>query len=170
MTVEDLLRQYKRYLLKIAWDYVSTAEDAQELAQEGWIAMWEAHRDWTEQKGVPLHTHIKNKARWRMTEVARRGTYTGRSSSNFSGAKKARKLEVPLESQDPATEQDVDSILMAYHTGEIVDAINSLPPKQRQQVYDRFWRGCYDPHNANWWYRGARGKLRERLGHLTDTT
>lgn len=75
----------------------------------------------------------------------------------------------------------VDSIILAYHRGQIVQALDSLPDAQKRYVVLRFWCGFvtselkqvfgYDP-GALWTNStsGARTKLRNQLYHLAWTT
>jgi DNA-directed RNA polymerase specialized sigma24 family protein len=71
----------------------------------------------------------------------------------------------------------IDSIQLAYHRGEIVQALDSLTPQQKRYVVLRFWCGYitgelktvfgYDPSGL--WtsqVNGARMKLRAELSHL----
>jgi RNA polymerase sigma factor (sigma-70 family) len=71
----------------------------------------------------------------------------------------------------------IDSIQLAYHRGEIVQALDRLAPAQKRYVVLRFWCGYvtselktvfgYDPSGLwNSQKNGARLKLREELAHL----
>lgn len=78
-------------------------------------------------------------------------------------------VEGLLEAADIA-----DSVMWAYHQGEIAQALSNLSLAQRKYVYLRFWRGCqtkelkeafgYEPHAL--WTKGAKPKLRRALVHL----
>lgn len=71
----------------------------------------------------------------------------------------------------------VDSIMLAYHRGQIVQALDKLSPAQKRYVVLRFWCGFvgneltavfgYEPGSL-WTSKknGAREKLREELAHL----
>jgi hypothetical protein len=75
------------------------------------------------------------------------------------------------------TTDALDGVILAYHRGAILDAVNRLSPAQRRYVYARFWQDMgmaqltaefgYDPH-ALWSSprNGARGKLRRDLQAL----
>lgn len=171
-----MFEDYKLWLFKTAWEYADSVEDAHELAQEGLIAMWRAEGSWDEKSGVPLNTHLMNKARWRMVEVHRRGNFTGKPSqagkkhSAGTASNRGREVQVASEDLDVLTvADDYDSALITYHYREIVDAINSLPVQQRGYVYRRFWGNDYDPKNSAWWFAkriGARDRLKDQLSHL----
>lgn len=73
----------------------------------------------------------------------------------------------------------IDDVILAYHHGEILAAINALSPAQQRYVYLRFWGGYtkpdmiaefgYDPQGL--WSsprNGAKKKLREKLRHLVE--
>ncbi len=179
MTDEELLFSLRPWLITVAWQYAKTGADAQELAQEGHIAAWRALQKWTPEKGIAKETHLKHKAKWRMVEVVQRGNLTGmesRQGKKYSAGTEANKdREIPMdftvEHDGVALQQYIDSMIVAYHHGEIYEAINSLTPKQKQQVFDRFWRGIYDPKNSAWWFGkdyGVRSKLLEKLEHLRE--
>jgi RNA polymerase sigma factor (sigma-70 family) len=67
----------------------------------------------------------------------------------------------------------LDGVALAYHHGEIAEALDDLPAHWRQYVIDRFWHGMSDAEsNARRetsvrWYR-VRPVLAERLAHLAD--
>lgn len=172
-----VLPRYKNWLLKIAWEYSSNLSEVQDLAQEGYIAMWKALQTFDESKNIKLSTHLMNKARWRISEVRARGTYTGmpsRAGKRHTAGTEANKnteqsVDMSESMFDIEISDNIDSILLAYHHGEIMEAINSLPVQQRKRVYDRFWKNDYDAKNSAWWFGkriGARDRLKERLGHL----
>lgn len=176
-TDDALLAGFTLWLLKVAWDYADDPADVQDLTQEGHIAMWRALRSYDPACGVPLPTHLMNKARWRMADVAARGTFTGKPSQagkkHSAGTRANRNRELATDTttsdHDVPVEPDLDAVITAYHHGEIMAAVNSLPLHQRKKVYDRFWRGVYDPRNGSWWYGrgyGARDRLRVLLEHL----
>lgn len=178
---DDILRRYRKWLLKTAWEYADNLADVHDLAQEGHIAMWLALQTWDESRGVPLNAHLMNKARWRMSEVRQRGTYTGKPSqagkkhSAGTGVNKGRELSTDFGVSDfdfaSVTRDQAENVMLSYHSGEIMRAINSLRPEHRKKVYDWFWQGVVDSKNGAWWYGkrwGARAKLREQLGHLRE--
>lgn len=71
----------------------------------------------------------------------------------------------------------VDQVALAYHRGEIMQALDALSPAQKRYVVLRFWCGYvtselktvfgYEPGSL-WTSKrnGARDKLREQLAHL----
>lgn len=137
--------------------------------------MWKAYNTYTGE--VPLKTHLMNHARWRMIEVCQRRNFTGTASrqgkKHTAGTEKNVNRELPVDTTlsdyDVLIEEDFDSCVVAYHHGDIHRAIDELSPKLRERVYDKFWRGIYNPRSASWWEAkngGAKYLLREKLEHL----
>ena len=182
MDQSALLAQYRGWLRTVAAGLVSDTQQREELAQEGWIAMWRATQTFDPVKGA-LPAWLTQHALWRMRDCSRDQTWTGRpprlmGRSPVLGVVEAPCSEHPLW-ENLATADTVDSILWAYHRGAILDAIAQLSPSQRRYVYLRFWRGLrgpdlaaafgYDPHSLwNSPRNGARNKLRASLTHLAD--
>jgi DNA-directed RNA polymerase specialized sigma24 family protein len=69
-------------------------------------------------------------------------------------------------------EQHLDEVALAYHYGEIHEAVADLEPVWRQYVYLRFWEGYGDQEVARalgtrvHWPDRVRPMLAERLAHL----
>lgn len=71
--------------------------------------------------------------------------------------------------------ENLESVFVAYHAGEIWDALSVLTPAQRKYVVARFWHGNtqaeltamfgYDPSSL---WRVAKPKLQLRLAYLSD--
>lgn len=72
-----------------------------------------------------------------------------------------------------------EGVIMAYHHGEIAQALDSLTPRQREYVELRFWRGMEHPElEAHFGYNpgslwsakkgGARVRLAKELAHLAS--
>jgi len=156
----DDLREWIPWLRKVAQgiDY----DAAEDLAQEGMIALWKAQKTHDPARG-PLNWWLKFKAHGRMLDVW----------------KASLKVDVPAEDDDLdcAVWIDLDSIQVAYHHGELYEALQTLTERQREYVYMRFWRQAtgkelvahfgYAP-GALWTHAtsGARKKLREKLQHM----
>lgn len=174
---ETTLAAYKNWLLKTAWEYSNNGDDAQDLAQEGYIAMWKAFESHDPSR-VKLSTHLMNKARWRMAEVRQRGTFTGKptqqgkrhSVGTQANAGAERSTDFGLSDIDPAsvTREQSEDVALVYHHAEIMEALKCIKPEHRAKVVDWFWRGIVDQKNSSWWYQNVRPKLRERLEHLQE--
>jgi DNA-directed RNA polymerase specialized sigma24 family protein len=69
---------------------------------------------------------------------------------------------------------DLGEVEMAYHHGEIMNALSALPPKQRAYIWLKYWKGYTDTEmKAIFGYRPktlgdiAHKKLAEDLMHLS---
>lgn len=192
--MEQVLSEYRMWLIKTAWRYTKDSGGLlDDLVQEGAIAIWKAWQEWTPDHRVPLHTFLYNKAKWRMQQVANRGTYTGKPSQRGQNYHTSSTVERPVDFQTVTAHADtggetsslVDEVmrqtgklavrqtdnLMSHHTKEIVDAINTLPVRQRENIYRYFWLD--EPNGKSWaWWNakkhGARDRLRPQLEHLRD--
>ena len=71
----------------------------------------------------------------------------------------------------------LSGVEMAYHEGQITQALAALDPEHREYVYLRFWGGWTQPEIAEalgttkstvdgWWNRIIRPALRTELAHL----
>lgn len=180
-----ILNDYRGWLRATASRLMSDPALIDDLAQEGWIAMWRALRDYRPEKGA-LPAWLTQHAMWRMLDCARDKAWLGRPPRNM-GSSKVRDV-AEYAAADDATVWDriqsvdvADDLLIAYHRGEIADAVTHLTPQQRRYVYLRFWRGYqrpdmvaefgYDP-TALWnsARNGAKLKLRESLAHLAGVS
>lgn len=164
--IDEILEGHRGWLLTLARERAAHPSDVADLAQEGWIAMWRAYQE-PPPGDIPLQVHLRMKAKWRISQCAVRGTYTGKPShygrTNFE--------PIPTDILEDSKEFDewvMEAAMLAYHHGEIRQAIEALPDYQRDCVYARFWRHDYDPKKSAWWYRknGARDRLKNKLGHL----
>lgn len=167
---EEILSRYRRWLLRTASEMLpGRPGEWQDLAQEGWIAMWRALRKSDPEKG-PLAPYLTRAARWRMATVARLELWTG-----TQGAQHGHHRERPAQPLEPHSEtirrvpapDPHDAVEMAYHEGEIRRALDELPPGARDAIVRRFWLD--EPTQTGRWAR-HRARLAERLGHLRDTS
>lgn len=142
-----------------------TADHArrEEAVQAARVAIWENLKRHNPDKGS-LPAFLTSVMLWRMRDAAW-----------------SMPRDIPME-ELPARidEQIVTDIELAYHHGEIHQAIRSLTHQQQRYVYLRFWRGKshgemtpdfgYEPGGL--WYseqNGARWKLKATLSHLRDS-
>lgn len=174
-TLEKILSEYHLWLLKTASRYTKDKGLLDDLVQEGAVAIWKAHQEWTPENRIPLHTFLYNKAKWRIGQVATRGTFTGKPSQRGQNYHTSSTVEHPIDFQvvydydQPAPEPP--NMMMAYHTQEIVAAINTLPSQQRERIYRYFWLDEPNGRSWAWWNAkriGARDRLRPQLEHLRD--
>jgi RNA polymerase sigma factor (sigma-70 family) len=167
VTPDDTLREYLNWLRKTAGNMIGFGDPRlDDLIQEGYIAMWRALGTFSPDRGA-LPAWLTYKAHGRMQEFLRRAK------------------NVPCTDLDAAPEEAlaapdlIDSLSLAYHDGEIAQAISHLSPAQRRYVTARFWLGLsgkemrelgvfsYEAHSL--WaspVNGARKKLAAELSHL----
>lgn len=178
MSDEEILRNYRGWLLKTAWDYANNAEQARDLAQEGWVAMWRALRE-ERPAGVKESTYLMNSARWRMKRCWERRTWTGmpdRRAEGYGGSQKriwAHEVEFGIDCISDLADEQVTADAAAdlewnYHHGEIMQALNKLTPKQKEHVIRCFWMG--ERLSGSWWFgpKGIKHRLAEELSHLRE--
>lgn len=135
--------------------------DTEDLAQEGWIAMWVALEKAKAAGREINEAYLKQAARWAV----------------LNGLKK-RFPDIPLEpSELPDSVSYQPDRDLANHEEEIRAAVQELPKKHQEYVYLRFWAGWNQTqlnpagYSTTFWYRpktGARDILASKLAHLAD--
>lgn len=183
MDEEELLRTYRPWLRAKAalMTHPSAVED---LAQEGWIALWLAYRDHNGDR-APQDWWLKKKAHGRMLMLVTRDWKTQKATQDIPAGQARPSTDEELQAMGPsvwdALTVDPTELEMAYHRGEIWDALTGLTDKQKRYVYLRFWERAsgaelieefgYDPGTL---WRGIRGgirkALRTSLEHLAPDT
>jgi len=138
-----------------------------DLMQEGWIAIWRAVPNHNPDKG-PLDKWLCDKAQWAMLAKIREWQGNKHTFYDSFGDMTAF-TEVELVEATEALER----VEIAYHRGEILQAISSLTPKQREYIIMKFWFGLtfteiveqigYNPASV---HRLSMNKLRKELAHL----
>lgn len=182
----EILRGFRPWLYKTAQQLLSpSSPEIEDLVQEGYIAMWKALKTHKEEAG-PLTAWLTTKARWRMLEVVKEKNWSGMPSRRHGRNPVQDVVPLSLDKDyDGATLADLlltpdiaESVMNAYHHGEIHEAIAELSPAQRKYVYARFWCGMtwgemktevfgYDP-SPLWTSKknGARDKLAKTLAMI----
>lgn len=157
MEESELLRQYRPKLRRMAARMTLQFPDrTEDLAQEGWIALWQATRTYNEREGVTLDYWLTRNAHDRMRVMIRHWTaqcrdarktelagdpwekieaYSAEHTSEFTG-KASDVIWVEMLT-------DLGGIETAYHYGEIAHAMAELTDRQREYIYFRYCRG-YD--------------------------
>jgi DNA-directed RNA polymerase specialized sigma24 family protein len=159
----DIIAPYRRWLLKMATVYMPWSPDEwQDLAQEGYIAMWRSLKAYNPSEGA-LPAWLTTAAKFRMRECAHRETWTG-----YPGKRGHRRQPTPIP-QDPQQNEDIyweemaEGVMMAYHRGEINRVLSDFSPSVREALYRRFWLD--EPVKKDFWVR-AIPVLKEKLEHL----
>jgi DNA-directed RNA polymerase specialized sigma24 family protein len=180
---QELLLSWRPWLRKVAKGMTNrlslsyVGDIAEDLAQEGWIALWRATKTYDGRGGVELDYWLKRNAHDRMRVVLRFLMAKCRdiNRTQLAGdpwAQLDMYSDFSSENAWAALVTDLGDIEMAYHDGEIMAAINRLPRTQRQYVIRKFWHG-WDPtaldiyfNNAKYTWRLAKRNLAEQLSHL----
>lgn len=169
VTEQELLLSYRGWLRAVAVDLLSgrPLSRAQDLAQEGSVAMWRAlHSDRQVDNLAPLDWWLKRQAMFRMRQCVR---------DWFVPAKEQQHLFVDDVTSIAELPVILPAIEMAYHQGEIYAALDALTPREREYAVMRFWGGAtpaaltahFGYHPAGLW-RTARPKLALSLSHLAE--
>jgi RNA polymerase sigma factor (sigma-70 family) len=154
-----------------------------DLAQEARIQVWLLAN-----KRQRLDDNLRGLAsvamRRRINEVATRQTWTGYESHRGYPTDPMRSVRESMDAIIEAVGADVfggvealRNVEMAYHHGEIQQALDALPDLHRQYVSLRFWSGWTQDEIAvelqtsvgvmnGWWARSIRPALRQQLAHL----
>lgn len=157
--------------------------DFDDLVQEGRIALWEVATKRPDAPGA----YFNAAAGMRISEAAARGKWTGMPSQR--GKPSVDPLRRP--DRDSLDERDdeghlirdvalpdiTEALQLAYHAGELRQAIDCLPANHQRYVVLRFWYGMTHTeiaehvgikagNLARTWNESIRPALAERLAHL----
>lgn len=170
---ETVLANFEEWVVRRAAWMTADRELRKDLEQVGRIAIWEACQSFNEMSGS-LPSWVTFKARNAMRDHFSTPKW-GRVATN-EWAFDLFDADWHNLLMDRGASRDMPD--MAYHQREIVAAINSLSPRQREYVYLRFFCDYkapelrqhfgYDPQGL--WSspkNGAKNKLRPQLVHLT---
>ena len=166
----ELLLKYRPWLRRVARSMCkSNLSRAEDLAQEGWIAIWRSLPTWNDGAGCSLDTWLKRKAEYAMLDVIRREQTQSRSLCTTISYNEVPSIIADII--DPVNA--LANVEMAYHHGEIAAAISSLPPVQRKYIFLKFWAGMdhkgiteamgYSPSTPR---RTSIKQLTRKLAHL----
>jgi RNA polymerase sigma-70 factor (ECF subfamily) len=110
-----LVRRYMRPVLAVAWEYASTLDEAEDLAQDAFIRVLES---------LPRFDHERAFSPWLFTIVRN----AGRNHALAQG----RRTQVPLEGDLPADQVGADmAVERLAFLEEVGAAAGTLPPMQR---------------------------------------
>lgn len=165
MNEVELLRAFRPWLRVVGARMAAAPSQAEDFAQEGWIAIWRALPDYDGQR--PFDPWAKSVAINRMHNLIRDG------HAALRDVRREATVGDVIELVDLGKE--VEGLELAYHAGQIQAAINRLTPLQREYVLARFWGGLnYQELNerfssrnstAAFWKR-AKANLARELEHL----
>ena len=167
-----LLRAYRPWLRATAWNMIGTRLPhlTEDLAQEGWVALWRAiraespdwcvcgapitsaqqARGWTEcvacwRTGTATRTRPARTAPldWWLKRCA--ATRMRQVTRNWLTAKNTQHVFAPEIHEQLHLASLLPDMELAYHHGEIMSALAQLTPRERRYVVLRFWCGYNYP-------------------------
>lgn len=138
----------------------SRPEMIDDLAQEGRVAAWDA---WNSLKVPEDVGYTKAAARKHMLSIV--SGQRRMLGSEHPRQKIVRADPTPAEDIPDSSEGLADYVILAYHHGEIYQAIRALPPGQRQATCRMM---CDQKMTRTEWqsWRDAKPKLANKLEHL----
>jgi hypothetical protein len=155
LEIEEYIRAREGLVrLKVA-DRLRGADNATDvyadLCNEARIVEWEVL---AKRPGAPPE-YVSAAMSMRIRECVTRGTWTGMATAQ---GKPRDPIRRPLRERSSVDDPDLDVVVssgdwaeriaMAYHHGEIMQALNDLPRLHREYVYHRFWEGRSNPEIA----------------------
>lgn len=168
MDQQQLLRQLRPWILKVAWGLSRDPEVIQDLAQEGWIAAWRSIPKATDNP----YSMAKKAALWRMSSIIHSNEKTFGSEHRSQGSAGAPPTPTDDIPQFGVLENYIE---LAYHYNEINQAVEELAPKQKEYVRLRFWGGFDTPelkthygYEPSTIWQMAKRNLNAKLEHLKD--
>lgn len=142
---EDSWDRWEPFLVHYSHRVCQDLSRIEDVAQEGRVALWRALKD-----GVPYPVEV---AKSRMKQVSWYSRTTPPTGSLHEGKRyEPQTQSIEAESGRDGSSDDIvarlfglvdhlEDVEIAYHQGEIAEAISTLTPKQRAYVYARFWCG-----------------------------
>lgn len=177
----ELLKSLKPKLLAIAATYSSDRHTQEDLCQEAWIEIWKYFSKNPEDAETKSKKFFGMMAKRKMHDIIIRGYKTfGASSEKRTRGAIINDIPVSLYYKEMSSISRIweslqttnDDLELAYHNGEIADAIQSLPSRQREVIELMYWKGLTAQEvkrehriDRNT-YVEAKRKLREKLQHL----
>jgi RNA polymerase sigma factor (sigma-70 family) len=181
---EEYIRSNERLLKLKAGERLRHNQLARDIwddvLQEGRIVQWRV----LERRPESARAYVSGAMSHRISEVIKRDAWFGYE------AKTGHPID-PLRRHDERDSTDdeefyyevvqaadwVDHVMLAYHHGEIAQALSALTFTQRQHVYARFWCGMSEDEIAalqgvskatisRHWRLDIRPQLQGRLAHL----
>lgn len=145
-----------------------------DAVQEALVSVWQV----SQRKPDAGRSYLRGVARTRIKDYAARDNPTGAPSRQGKHEVKPDGSIDALENPEVllAAVDLIDTVLLAYHHGEIYAAVRDLPPAHRAYVHMRFWEGLNNTEIAARWqvptsrvedvWRVAKPRLKRQLAHL----
>jgi DNA-directed RNA polymerase specialized sigma24 family protein len=173
LSVAELIERLEALNGLRAREYARPGAEAEDLAQEARIAIWEASRA---HPGRP-RAYYSAASAMRIREAAVRQTWTGHTRHHGQPTDPLRQpgkrsLDDPgfVLAEALAAPDWVGTAELAYHRGTLLAALNALPGTARLYVWRRFWCGWSTREldqaaGGNSWrvWSTAKAQLQDRL-------
>jgi DNA-directed RNA polymerase specialized sigma24 family protein len=158
VSVADFEVWLHREAYRVGGDFVPHDD----LVQEGRIEMWRT----LERRGPHAGFMTQDAAR-RMREIARSGAreFGNEGKRGPGSVRDAISFDLIERPVEPEQADLADQLVLAYHRGEIRQAIDALPPRQRAAAIKLLTDGVLTAQERAAWV-DARRKLQAELAHL----
>lgn len=180
LSPEELIARHELLAYKIANERLahSMPGEIEDAVQEARIALWEV----AQRKPEASQKYLNGVVKYRVATHARYPAYvTGAASVQGKQQMRPGEAHTLDDPDNPVFLTDasdaLDKVLLAYHEGEILQAIGALPDLHKRYIVMRFWGGMTNVEIAaqldmnirkiDELWRSARPKLREALEHLS---
>lgn len=178
---EDRIRERDRLIQIQVSEQSRDGSIRDDLINEARLTVWKVLCEKPDATGL-LSVATKR----RIGELVQRGQrWTGMETKHGHPIDPLRRPHETVDDEDHPVVVEAADVLsgveMAYHEGEILDAIRSLEPRHQAYVILRFWGGYTNPEIAaiqsvgvgnmsRTWTTVIQPALAERLQHLVDVT
>lgn len=186
LNVEEVLARKEALLqIMVSENTAVTPEMRDDVLQEARITAWQVYTSDREMQNRDTYTHAA--ARKRIGEVAQRQTWTGHTRVHGQPTDPLRQqgkesLDVMIESDSGlalVAVELLDGVEVAYHYGQVHQAIRALSEPHRLFVYQKYWLGLSESELAakhgksvgtisRWWTQTIKPALRQNLEHLVN--
>lgn len=185
LTPEEVVGNFQRWAHTVANTRREPYHpDHDDLVQEALLEIWQVLQRKGGKSAVSA-TYLAMAGKHRMDDVLRGRPMRGNPAEGGQTYRPATvSAEMVAEAAPDFWEQLIatdylDEVELAYHRGQIMEALVDLKPQYRRYVTLRFWGGMRDTDIAaemnttnkvvgTWWSRSIRPVLRERLAYLEE--
>lgn len=138
------LEQHRRWLYRLANDILWTNSSARhaltvdDLAQEGWVAMWRAQQKFDPARGNE-RAHLTNAARKRMLDIVSGKKPSFGTEGNRGRVKVPETAWKPLPEPGSPDEPFIEEFIQEAADGRLTAALDAMSPEAREYVERVFW-------------------------------
>lgn len=186
---EEVIPRYEAWAHTVANGMLGQAQhpDHDDLVQEARIAIWHSLSKHDRAKGA-LPSYVTRAAKWQMQDAVQRRKWTGQETTQGKRVEDRDRATASLDAlvdagvtEMLAAADVLEHVSLAYHYGQIHQAVAGLEQRYRDYVFLRFWHGMtpaeIEAHagvggslQRFWWKNKIAPVLRERLSHLVGSS